>query len=243
MNFADIHIHALYNTDDGPKTREQMDAIIDRAYADGTRLLCVTPHCHPGFFPQKEEATAQAFAQLQAYAGQKYPDLILLRGSELRYSNGCISWLETGLCRTLGNTHCVLVDFLEDEKGKFILSGIERLFNAGYTPVLAHTERYRNLSLENIGRLHRNGVLIQVDAQALLKKFGLRQWVRGKKILNLHWADFVSSDAHDTQGRPPELSRAYEYVKKKFGENYARNLFWQNAAALLGLEKHSEEKI
>ena len=242
MKFADMHIHVLCGTDDGPETPEQMYAVLDASYADGVRLLCVTPHYHPGYFGNNGAAANAAYEQLAAYAAARYPDLKLYRGNELRYGRDCVSWLDDGLCRTLGSTRCVLVDFAEHEKEKVILSAADRLLNAGYVPVLAHGERYRNLPLEQIEKLHRRGVRIQIDVQALLGGFGFRQLRRSRKILKRSLADFVASDAHDTHRRPPELSQAYHYVRRKYGMEYAGNLFWLNAIALLNGDEAKEER-
>lgn len=233
MHFADIHIHLLHGVDDGAGSEEMSRRMLDAAYAGGTRQLCLTPHCHPGYFGDNSEKADAAFARLQAYAAEKYPDLQLLRGNELRFSTGCLSWLEEGICRTLGGTDYVLVDFREMEKAETIIGGLNRLLNAGYIPILAHAERYRNLPPEQLPKLRDRGVLIQVDAQALLKGFGLGQWQRSMRILSKGMADFVASDAHDLKHRPPELDRAWEYVKRKFGQEYARELFRSNAERLL----------
>lgn len=233
MHFADIHSHLLHGVDDGAASEAMSRRMLDAAYAAGTRLLCLTPHCHPGYFGDNSEKAALAFSRLQAYAAEKYPDLQLLPGNELRFSTGCLSWLENGTCRTLGSTDYVLVDFREMEKAETILGGLNRLLNAGYIPILAHAERYRNLPGEQIPRLRDKGVLIQVDAQALLMGFGLGQWQRSMRLLSKGMADFVSSDAHDLKSRPPQLERAWEYVKRKFGQTYARELFWNNAVRLL----------
>ncbi len=47
MNYADMHCHMLYGVDDGAQDRETSRAVLDAAYADGTRTICFTPHCHP----------------------------------------------------------------------------------------------------------------------------------------------------------------------------------------------------
>ena len=49
MIFADIHIHALYGVDDGARNKIMMFKMIDAAYKDCTRVMCLTPHFHPGY--------------------------------------------------------------------------------------------------------------------------------------------------------------------------------------------------
>ena len=39
MNNADIHMHLLSGVEDGTKTEQQMQELLDAAYADGTRII------------------------------------------------------------------------------------------------------------------------------------------------------------------------------------------------------------
>lgn len=240
MPFADIHIHAVCGVDDGSRTREDMFALVDAAYADGTRLMCVTPHFNPGMFGEHSERTLRMFDELKKYTEEKYPDLVLFLGNELRYAPNCHNWIYDGVCRTMGDTKYVLLEFSYSDSSAKIINGLEKMFNSGFIPILAHAERYPHLSIRDIRDLHENGVLVQVDSMSLLRDFGLNEWFRSKKMLSERIADFVSSDAHDLKERPPELSPCFEYVKKKFGERYAKAIFYENACELFGLNKESE---
>ena len=77
MSFSDIHTHILYGTDDGAKTREDMFEIVKTAYAGGTRLICATPHFHPGYFDDNREQALHAFEVLNEHCEKHYPDLKL----------------------------------------------------------------------------------------------------------------------------------------------------------------------
>lgn len=233
--FADIHLHMLYGTDDGPKTPEQMTAMFDAAYEAGTRLFCLTPHFHLGLFGDNRAASETAFSQLLAYARERDPNTVLLLGNELRYGPAAVEWLEQGLCRTMDQGRLVLVDFHEDEEENTVKTALYRLLNAGYRPILAHAERYHKLSRSwtLFEDLKSKGILIQINGNSI---FG--QWSRSAKklsrqLLARRLADLVCSDAHNTGSRPPELQKAYRFVAARYGSAYARRLFYENAAGLL----------
>lgn len=232
--FADIHCHGLHEVDDGAKTVETMQAMLDAAYADGTRYLCFTPHFHLGYFGNNTKARDIAFSNAEKYVNIRHPDLNICVGNELRYSPECISWLEDGLCLTLNNTNYVLVDFPETERAKTIVNGVNRILNAGYIPVLAHAERYDKLSAnaKEIHGFRQDGVLIQVDGQSLLGKFGASAKRRAKRMICHGMVDFIATDAHDLQRRPPEMSEVFLYLEKKFGSDYAERLCKENALRL-----------
>lgn len=227
--YADIHIHLLYGVDDGAVDEREMYEILDAAYADGSRVICATPHFHPVYFGDNISETQTAFDALKLYAG-KYDDLQLYSGNELRYSQNCIEFLKNGTCRTLNGTKYVLVDFLENDGADYIVSSVLKLLNAGYIPVLAHAERYAKFHSDcsEIRFLKEHGAVIQVDAQSPFGGWGYGSKIRSRKILKLCLADVVASDAHDTSYRPPQMGNCYDYVSRKCGEEYAKLIFWDN---------------
>lgn len=233
MIYADIHIHILSGVDDGAETKEEMYRMLDMAYADGTRYMCLTPHFHPGYFGENSEKVLEVFKAFCEEAKQKYPDLQLCLGNELQYQKGCIAWLEAGRCRTMNGSQLVLVDFGAKVKEKEIVRGMESLLNAGYVPILAHAERYSELRLSSVKALKQKGVLIQMDAQAPWGAFGFGTQQRSRAILAERLVDIVSSDAHDCKGRPPVLSKCYRWIEKKLGAAYAEQVCYKNAVNLL----------
>lgn len=235
MIFSDIHQHALYGCDDGASTKEEMLRIVDAAYADGTRYLCLTPHFHPKYYGDNRGRSDAAFAELCEYCGEKYPDLVLAIGNELHYDLNFSSWISEGRCRTLGGTDFVLIDFSFGEKKKVIESALNSLMNAGYAPVLAHAERYVHLRGEwrLIDSLRSRGVLIQLDAQSLFGESGLAVKRFSHGLLRRRMIDFVSSDAHGVDSRPPELSRAYEVIARRHSQEYADIICLENAKRLV----------
>lgn len=237
MRFADLHHHALWGVDDGPASEQEMFQMVDAAYRDGVQVICLTPHYHPGYFSDNPEQVERSFASLKQYAAEKYPDLRLYPGNELRYSGDCLSWLESQACRTLNATDYVLVDFSENESERNIIKAIDRLMSAGYTPVLAHAERYRSLSAQHVLELSRNSVWIQVDVQSIFGTYGLGARLRSRALLKKKLVDVVASDAHDLGSRSPILSRGYRCIKRAYGEAYAAAVFWENPLRLLEGER------
>lgn len=235
MTFADLHIHALAGCDDGAKTEEEMQRMVDRAYRSGTRTLCLTPHYHPGYFGENREKSEEAFARLCAWASRQYPDLALYLGNELRYDKAALSWLREGKCRTMHNSRYVLVDFTAKESQAVIEKGLHRLLSGGYIPILAHVERYRSLwgKTEALQSLKSKGILLQMDAGAPLGEFGLGEKLWARLLLKQGWIDLICSDGHGTDRYLPVLSGAYAFVKHKYGTDQADRLFRGKALELI----------
>ena len=135
----------------------------------------------------------------------------------------------------MNGTQYVLVDFSEALEAQKISSALEHLLSAGYRPVLAHVERYRALwgHKSLIHSFREKGVLLQVDAQSVLGGFGYLTQRQSRYLLENELADLICSDSHDVRQRPPELSRCFQLVRKKYGLDYANALFCDNGKRLL----------
>lgn len=226
MEFVDIHIHALSGVDDGAESAEEMYSMLDMAYADGTRSICFTPHCNPGYWGNNRAKSLEAFELAQKYAKDKYPDLSLFLGNELRYSSRCISWLSEGIGRTLNGTRYVLIDFSFEEDRSVIVDCVTEMLGRGYLPILAHAERYSSFhsDLREVRLLAERGIMIQVDSQSLTGDFGRKCKKRAVSIIKHRLAHIVASDGHNTEERPPLLSKAFEIVSDMVSPEYAESL-------------------
>ena len=220
MTFADIHCHTLCGVDDGARDEETMQKMLDAQYEDGIRYLCFTPHYHPGYYGHNEERVDRAFALAVEYC-KKYPDLQLLLANELHYAPECLSWIKAKTCRRVGRTRCILIDFKENEDEGNIVHGLSRLINAGYIPILAHTERYFQLNVATVRLLKQDGVLIQVNVASCLGDFGIHARAQARRMLANKMVDFVSTDAHNLTDRASHFQKGYRYIAKKFGAEYA----------------------
>ena len=235
MGFADLHSHILCAVDDGAKTAEDMYALLDASRADGVRTLCFTPHYHPGYFGDNRAGTESAFALAQEYVREKYPDMELYLGNELRYDRACGAWLAAGECRTLNASRYLLVDFRQDESGGQIVEALSHLLGLGYTPVLAHAERYDGFHSDGreIEALRSRGVVIQIDALSPFGGWGFASRRRSRTLLKKHLVDLVGSDTHDALQRPSGMTKCYEFVRQSQGEARADLLFRENPRAIL----------
>ncbi|MBR4872725.1 MAG: hypothetical protein IKV00_02690 [Clostridia bacterium] len=237
-NFVDIHCHALCGVDDGARNEAMMYAMLESAYRDGTRALCFTPHYGLEDAASREQLE-ESFARARAYCEERLPDLALYLGNELSYRFGCREAVLEKKCLTLAQTRYVLVDFFAAGDASTVFRGVEEIFNAGYLPLVAHVERYGFFwnHYRDVIRLSEMGALLQVNASSILTHSlsGVARTTR--RILSDGLADVVASDAHDVEVRPPVLSESYRAVCDKYGEEYAKILFFENPARILAGER------
>ncbi len=234
--FFDIHSHMLSGVDDGAQDDAMMYAMLDMAYEDGTRALCLTPHYSPYLFGDTFEASQRAFERLEAYAAEKYPDLRLFLGHELGFFGGASEALASGHCRTLGGTRYVLVDFPQDAEGYEIKQATERLLALGYKVILAHVERYTSLYGELDWLAHfvfEKGGRLQINASSITGAWGNGAKKQCKKLLKSYLVQFIGSDGHNLTTRPPLVSVCMGFLNKHCEEEYVADLVWNNAMEIL----------
>ena len=77
------------------------------------------------------------------------------------------------------------------------------------------------------------GIHFQINASSITGKAGMktRKFVRG--LMEEDMVFCVGTDAHNMKTRPPHMRKAAEYVEKKYGKEYARRIFFSNAAMML----------
>lgn len=233
-HLIDIHNHCLPNVDDGADSIEETLEILRSEYEQGIRDVIATPHYKkPGRGRTKKEIR-QVISSIQDALRKEHIDIHLHIGCELFYSSRCIEYLQKDIVATLADSKYVLVEFYPDEDYRKIREGIYELVAAGYRPILAHVERYDSLaSIDKVIEVIELGASIQVNADAVLGKEGIRVAWYVHKLLKNHLVHFVATDAHDSKKRKPRLLECEKSLEKKYGIQYAEELCILNPKRIL----------
>ena len=232
----DIHCHILPGLDDGARNWDQAIAMCRIAREDGITHTVATPHANYKFefSPEKIRALRE---ELQTRATVA-PTIVTGCDFHLDFDN-LQNLYQAPENYTINQKSYLLVEFEE----MLLLPHFDRLFyelqTHGIIPIVTHPER--NLALQRQPELLRQmieiGAPVQVTAGSLEGRFGRRPLDFSKQLLKQKMVHIVASDAHDVEGRPPVLSRAYEFVKKEFSESLAQSLFIENPRAVLAGEQ------
>lgn len=225
--FRDIHSHFVYGVDDGARTRDDMEAMLDAAYADGITVLVSTPHVTPGLRPFDMAVYDRHLNMARAYCADRGYGMKLERGAEILYTPALIQAISH--LPTLGESRTILVEFVPDITRSEMERALDRLMRNGYHVVMAHVERYdclyRGGMLKSIRQQF--DVKCQMNCRTLSANKGLwrghciKEWLRNGLI------DCVASDAHNTTNRSFGMTTAYHILKERVG--------CQAADAMLGV--------
>ena len=101
--------------------------------------------------------------------------------------------------------------------------------------IVAHAERYQCLTddIALAEEICDMGASIQVNAGSITGESGRRAKKFIRELMNQDMVFGVGTDAHGAHMRMPKMKKAAEYVKKKYGEDYMRRIFFDNPAGLL----------
>jgi len=215
----DVHTHILPNVDDGAKTQEDAIKLLQTEVAQGVEELVFTPH----YYGKKR--SLEAFLALRNDAFEKIrsdiPDGLQTRlGAEVHFT-GVNDPSHDALCKlAIEGTSCVLIELPFTAKwNKSVFTRLrEFILDTGYTPIIAHVERYREF-LKNpalITKFVGIGCLIQVNAVAFLNKKTRRF---AFALLKNGLVHCLATDTHNLESRAPDYEIARQAV---FLEGYEK---------------------
>ena len=229
----DIHSHLLYGVDDGADSQETAIQMLKDAAEQGVRGIILTPHYRHGMFDFDLDAINQAYEVM--YAEAEKIGVMLYLGCEYHVDSGMTYRLKNGRCLTMAGSDYVLAEYKYTSNYAAIRGSINELQANGYTPIIAHAERYE-VFIRDTGLLddcRSMGAMIQINADSVIGKEGLRTKSLCKKILKADLADIVASDSHNMKDRRSHMKEAYIYISKKYGDNRAKRLFETNPGKIL----------
>ena len=209
---TDFHNHLVPGVDDGAREPADSSAALERYRAEGVAQIITTPH-FSGSLTRDQAKLEARLAELDA--GWK-----LLRAA-----------VETDGVRAGGALRVergveVMLDMpdpdLSDERlrlagGPFVLVeypmqrvppvnaeyALVELKARGWTPVIAHPERYHNLdpTLAELERFRGAGAFLAMNAGSLFGNYGKTAAAHARRMLVAGKADYVASDYH-ARGEP-----------------------------------------
>lgn len=225
----DIHTHILPGLDDGCENFEQAISLLTDAVNQKVTDLFLTPHRRK-VFNADESAIKKQYKLLCDMAKNKGLNINLYYGQEIFVDRDFKKLLNDKEVIGLGGSNVLLLEF-DYFKRTDIAEICYETKCRGYIPVCAHVERYDYFSVEEAVEVKDVGGFIQVNAGSFVKKFARKEYKRALKLLNEKLVDFVASDTHFTRGNM--LSSAKEVIVKRYGEQTANDVFYNNAKEII----------
>ena len=218
----DWHSHILPGMDDGSKDPAESLAMLQLLKAQGIETVVATPHFYandenvPTFLARRAKALEMLTEQLPADA----PKLRL--GAEVRYYQG-ISRMEDLQDLRIEGSKLLLLEMPMSVWTEYMVRELIELSGKGSVKVvLAHVERYLKLQKQQTWeRIADSGILMQVNGSFFTSLATRRKAV---SLLDGGMIQLLGSDCHNMTSRPPQLGKALEVIRKRFGDDYLEQM-------------------
>lgn len=232
--FIDIHSHILPDMDDGSDSIEETMEILKTAYSEGIRIMIATPHSYSEGSGNIVEDIDRRLEEIRKIADR--PPIEIYKGCEIYYTHEVPELLSEKKLPVLAGSRYVLVEFSPVTEYIYITNALRNIMLAGYSPIVAHVERYMAVTKE-IGRIEElidMGAYIQVNAKSITgESFSKVYHSIAKKLLKNRWIHFVATDTHNNSSRAPKMKKCAQVIAKKCGQDYVNEILIENPGKVL----------
>ncbi|RNI26177.1 tyrosine-protein phosphatase [Rufibacter latericius] len=197
---ADMHSHLLPGLDDGAETLEDSMQLLEGLYALGFRKLCMTPHVMGDFYKNTPTAIREKLKDLQ--------EAVALRGIKIELSCAAEYYLDEWFFAKVqageelltfgGDRRFLLIETSYMNEPAHLRQVIFATQAAGYTPVLAHPERYAYFygRIEALFSLRETGVLFQINLNSLAGYYSKQAKEVARQLIKRKAVEFLGTDTH-----------------------------------------------
>ena len=255
MKIYDIHMHLIPQVDDGCLNDDMAVSMIYMIYLEKIEKVICTPHNY-AFDNHLEEVKIQ-FENLKQLCKQRCPFLSLFLGCEIYCRseedkmNEIVEKIKNGTYPTMNGTKYALVEFSTKSTFEEIDYCLMKIEKAGFMPIIAHIERYRALFEEakvdetlkeamamkkveeRFAEWKKRGYLFQMNGDSLMEIDNKEIYQNAYYLFTHRLIDFLGTDAHRTNNRPPDIKDAVEKMYQEAEEKYVDAITYQNAERIL----------
>lgn len=198
-----MHNHLLPGIDDGLTSLDDTMACLTQYVEWGIRRVICTPHISQDYYPNTPERIQESVAVVQQAIAEKGLPIELTAAAEYLLDEQFDSLLRSNQLLSFGKARYVLIETGWAAAPLQLDDWLFTMQLKGYTPVLAHPERYRYYQNEPIRlkQLQEQGCLLQLNLLSLVGRYGSKAKALAQYLLQKKAINFVSSDLH----RPADL--------------------------------------
>jgi protein-tyrosine phosphatase len=235
-HFVDLHCHLLPDVDDGPSNVEQAAALVQDLESIGFCDFYPTPHQKAGYFSPTVEEAAAAAEQLRGALGGRSAVVIHPPGAENMWDELFLLRIDGGY-PTYPGGKAFLLELPLDAAPPGLEERLFQLRVGGQLPVLAHVERYRELTrrgYERLGALGRGAaLLVNLSAIGGGGGWGMRRLAR--KLVRGGLVHAAATDAHAADDVAP-CAAGIRWIREHLGEEVLRRLLVEHPQRILAGE-------
>ncbi|MBN2342386.1 MAG: capsular biosynthesis protein [Deltaproteobacteria bacterium] len=210
LGSTDFHCHILPDIDDGPKDERGSLAIATLLLELGVNRICCTPHVISDLYPNTTEKIVARVNEFQKTLNDRGIPLELIPAAEYYAEPAFLDRIEKGDILCTGEKRYVLFESPAEHPPRFLKDIIFALQTQGYTPLLAHVERYYFIQKDYkfAKELKRLGVAFQVNHPSFLLPKTSQRGNCARWLYKKGFVDELGSDIHRAAGFPTVQSQS-----------------------------------
>ncbi len=231
--FVDLHSHLLPGADDGVATEaealECLRAAVDAGFAD----IVLSRHQMAGVYSLSAEAAREGRESLQLAADAEGIAIRLHDGAE-HYADDVFLGAVASGPETIAGGRTLLVEVPMMGMPPFMADMAFRIRVKGFSPLLAHVERYREvIDKPRRGReLAEMGYLLQVNLGSLAGVYGRKVERAARELLDDGQIFCVAGDVHGPKWVAPSWVRGIKELRS-WGDAAVRKWLCDNPSRVL----------
>jgi len=194
---TDIHSHLIPGIDDGSKSMDESIEMIEAFMELGYTKLITTPHIMSHRFPNTRAILEEGLVALQKELEERNMQIEIEIASEYYLDETVMELVEQRDIMTFGKNY-MLFEMSYVQPLPHLEEMVFEIKVAGYTPVLAHPERYVYMhdDFSKYKRLKEKGLLFQLNVPSLGGYYSKPVQKAAKRLVDEGMVDFIGSDAH-----------------------------------------------
>ncbi len=198
---TDIHSHTIFGLDDGAKNAEHSLKLISSMASAGFTSLVTTPHVHSDFYPNTRDGILTQYNKVKKILEDHSINIKYRTAAEYMINDGFMQLLEDKEDFLTVYKNYVLVEMSYLAESPFLHDALFQLQARGYTPILAHPERYNfyHENYDQFRQLKEKGCLLQLNTIAITGYYGSHVKKTAIKLLEDGMYDYCGSDMHHSR--------------------------------------------
>jgi len=194
---VDMHSHLIPGIDDGSKSLDSTIAMLSKMRDLGYKKIITTPHILSDYYKNTPEIILNGLEVVKAEIRRINLDIEFEAAAEYYFDENFIQQIQKKNILTFGDNY-VLFEFGFRDEPTNIDSLLFSLQSNGFSPVLAHFERYAYWcgSVREALEFRERGVKIQLNLNSLAGHYGPEIKKQAERLIDAKCVDFVGTDCH-----------------------------------------------
>lgn len=197
---ADMHSHLIPGIDDGAQTIEDSIELIKGLKAKGFTYFVTTPHIMSDFYRNTPEIILPLLDKVREEITKQNIGVTIDAAAEYYLDRDFERKIKSEKLLSFGKENYVLFELSYLNEPSNMHRIIFDLLGAGYTPILAHPERYPFYydKYDEYLQMHDKGALLQLNINSLTGYYSPQTKEIAERMCKDGIIDFIGTDCHKT---------------------------------------------